>query len=254
MVLTYCLVVEDHPLTLDGTLAALRSVNPHMSLLEAPSLAMALARLTEPPSVDLVLLDLDLPDSQGIDTLKAVVQQLSTQDPLARVVVLSGHCEPELVRQVIENFGTGFIPKALPRALFEHAIALTLAGGVFIPEVVLRQMTAAAPVPCKPEDAAAQRSLTPRETEVAALLIQGLTYKRIAKELERTDGKPMSDHTVRTHVGNIAWKLGVTENAKSGVMAEIARRGLVFPKPAATPQAQVGALAATLANTSFSAV
>ena len=40
-----------------------------------------------------------------------------------------------------------------------------------------------------------------------------------------------NDQTVRAHVCNIAWKLGVTENVKSGVMAEIARRGLTFGRP-----------------------
>ena len=74
------------------------------------------------------------------------------------------------------------------------------------------------------------RLLTPREAEVAALLVQGRTYKQVARELERRAGRSVSEHTVRAHVGNIAWKLGVTAHAKAGVIAEIARLGLKIPR------------------------
>lgn len=68
--------------------------------------------------------------------------------------------------------------------------------------------------------------LTMREAQVAALLVHGLTYKRIARELQRHDGRSIVDHTVRVHVVHIAGKLGVIENVKAGVMAEISRRRL----------------------------
>jgi len=147
----------------------------------------------------------------------------------ARFVVLSGHCEPDLVRDVVDRLATGFILKATSKSIFQRAISLTLAGGVYIPEIVLRQLVPQARTADRGNSDPRPLLLTPRETEVAALLIRGFTYKRIARELEKRDGKPISEHTVRVHVGNIAWKLGVTENAKASVMAEIARRGLVFP-------------------------
>lgn len=227
---TRCLVIDDHALTRDGTAAALRGVDAGMEVLEAATLGAAFELLACGAPVDLILLDLDLGDSQGVATLEALAQWQTERALETRVVVLSGRAEPELVRQVIGGFGTGFILKAMPREIFQQAISLTLAGGVFIPDVVLRQMSPPDAARSDSEPAAVQRTLTARENEVAALLIQGLTYKRIAKALERVDGKPVSEHTVRAHVGNIAWKLGVTENAKSGVMAEIARRGLVFPR------------------------
>ena len=55
-----------------------------------------------------------------------------------------------------------------------------------------------------------------------------MTYKRIAQALEQRHKQNIAESTVRTHVGNMAWKLGVTMNVKAGVMAEIARRGLKF--------------------------
>lgn len=224
-----CLIVDDHPLTRDGTATALREAEPDVEVAEAGSLAQALGMLADEPAFDLVLLDLELGDSRGVDTLKSLKAWCERREIDTRFVVLSGHGEPELVREVVENYATGFILKATSRRIFTQAIALTIAGGVYIPDVVLRHLDAgiAARVPAGTAPRPVQ--LTPRETEVAALLVHGYTYKRIAKEIGHRDGKPISDHTIRAHVGNIAWKLGVTENAKSGVMAEIARRGLTFP-------------------------
>ncbi len=220
-----CLVVDDHPLIRDGTRLVLRDIDPAVEVLEAESLEQTLEVLGSTGRVDLILLDLELGDSQGIATLRALRAWTEQNELSPRVVVLSGHCEVALVREVINDYGTGFIQKATPNAIFRHAISITLEGGVYIPEMVLHQMDAPHAFAGEPRALA----LTPRESEVAALLVQGLTYKRIARELERLGGKPISDHTVRAHVGNIAWKLGVTENAKAGVMAEIARQRLVFP-------------------------
>jgi len=227
-----CLVVDDHPLTRAGTALALRNVDASAEVLDTESLEQALRVLATSSPIDLVLLDLELGDSQGVHTLRVLKEHVEAVDPCPRIVVLSGHCEPELVREVINLYATGFIQKATSNLIFQHAISLTLAGGVYIPEMVLRQMDSDSPAAARARNVDAPNApLTPRENEIAALLVRGLTYKRIARELEKRDGKPISDHTVRAHVGNIAWKLGVTENAKAGVMAEIARRGLVFREP-----------------------
>jgi DNA-binding NarL/FixJ family response regulator len=226
-----CLIVDDHPMTRDGTAMALRAVDPGIDIRESGSLKQAFELLAQVPDIDLVLLDLELDDSNGVDTLHAFKDWCEEHKVDARIVVLSGHCEPELVRDVVNHFATGFILKATSQVIFKHAIALTLAGGVYIPEVVLRQMGGAAQSAPVPAQGARVATLTSREYEVASFLVQGFTYKRIARKLEQMDGRSISEHTVRTHVGNIAWKLGVTENAKAGVMAEIARRELRFSMP-----------------------
>ena len=224
------LIVDDHPMMREGAALALCELHPGSEVLEADTLPQALTHLASLPPVDLLVLDLDLAESKGIETLtslKAGCEKLGVE---TRIVVLSGRCEPDLVLQVIDHVGTGFILKATPKAVFQSAIQLTLAGGVYIPPAVLRQMVDHPTVPDEPPAATCEElPLSPREMDVVSLLVQGYTYKQIAKALERRDGKPLSDHTVRAHVGNIAWKLGVTENAKSGVMAEIARRRLTFP-------------------------
>jgi DNA-binding NarL/FixJ family response regulator len=224
------LIVDDHPLVREGTRLALREIDAAAEVLEADTLEEAFACLAQPPRVHLTLLDLDLHATTGGETLRRLKAWTEAHNVDTRVVVLSGLAKPELVREVLDLFGTGFILKASSKAVFRQAIALTLAGGVYIPELLLKNWGpgGAKLNPSAAWPASRPVELTLRETEVAALLVRGYTYKRIAQELERWDGKSISDHTVRVHVSSIAWKLGVTENAKAGVMAEIARRGLTF--------------------------
>jgi DNA-binding NarL/FixJ family response regulator len=145
----------------------------------------------------------------------------------ARILVLSGLPDAGLVQQALAHGAVGFIAKAAPRGVLLQAVARTLAGGIYLPQALGPASERAASVGL-PDPAAVMRRLTARERAVAALLIRGLTYKRIALTLQARDGQPISEHTVRAHVGNIAWKLGVEENAKAGVMARIARLGLLF--------------------------
>jgi len=224
-----CLIVDDHPLTRDGTASALREVAPDVRTSEAGSLAQALEALAGGRDIELVLLDLELEDSAGLDTLRRLRAWCDEHERDVRVVVVSGHAEPELVREVVEHHATGFILKATPRHVFAQAVALTLAGGIHMPDVVLRRLEGAPADRLVVCGAVRPVQLTRRETEIVALLVHGYTSKRIAKELGHRDGRPVSDHTIRAHVGNVAWKLGVTTNAKSGVMAEIARLGITFP-------------------------
>ena len=224
------LVVDDDWLTRGGVVKAIESIQADAAVEEASSLDDAYVSLQENPAIDLVILDLNLRDSRGIDTLVEFRSWCENHHIEPRTVVLSGDDNPSLVTDVLANHGTGFIVKGAKSKVFEHALALTVEGGVFVPEEILRAM-----VPRSAESRAsdstakpAQPNLTPRETEVAALLVQGLTYKKIAQVLDRRHNKSISENTVRTHVGNMAWKLGVTTNAKAGVMAEIAKRGLKF--------------------------
>lgn len=226
------LVIDDDWLTRGGVIKAIESIQPNAAVAEASSLRDAYASLHEHPATDLVILDLNLRESRGIDTLVEFRRWCESQHIEPRTVVLSGASDgnPHLVADVLASHGTGFILKGTKASVFEHALAMTVEGGVFVPEEILRAIAPRTADHRASESSAepTQPSFTPKETEVAALLIQGMTYKKIAQVLEKRHKHPISESTVRTHVGNLAWKLGVTINAKAGVMAEIARRGLKF--------------------------
>lgn len=219
------LLIDDHALSRDGLRLALLAVDAGLEVLEAAEVdeGMALVRAAAQP-IDLIVLDLHLKHTQGLDSLVALRRQLDDLARGVRVVVVSGEADPALVTRVLDHAGTGFIPKASSRALLHEALSLTLAGGVYLPTSVLGPKTG----PTEGGESPAAR-LTAREREVAALLLRGYTYKQIARAMAQTGGQPISEHTVRVHVGHIAWKLGVTQNAKSGVLVAIARLGLTFP-------------------------
>jgi two-component system, NarL family, nitrate/nitrite response regulator NarL len=226
------LVVDDDWLTRGGVVKAIESIEPDAAVAEASSLHDAYTALQENPATDLVILDLNLKESRGIDTLVEFRHWCESQHIEPRTVVLSGASDdnPNLVADVLANHGTGFILKGTGAKVFEHALAMTVEGGVFVPEEILRAI-ARRPGMQRASgsgDGRATPNFTPKETEIAALLIQGMTYKKIAQVLEKRHAQRISENTVRTHVGNMAWKLGVTTNAKAGVMAEIAKRGLKF--------------------------
>jgi DNA-binding NarL/FixJ family response regulator len=228
------LIVDDHELLRGGLVLSLRNVAPEAIVLQASSLGEAKAAIGSTPDLDLVLIDLHLPDSKGLATLVDLRAWCEMKNVLPRIVVISGTEEPAIVRGVIQENATGFIPKSVSDKIFAHAVRITLDGGVYIPELLCRSLThedSFGNTSATAVDRVTGQSpkLTEREGQIAALLVRGLTYKQIARELAKRDDKEISELTVRTHVSNIAWKMGVQSGGKLGVMAEISRRGLKYP-------------------------
>lgn len=226
------LIVDDDFGSRGGMALALSARYPGCSVTECRTLEAAQTALTQAPETDLVLLDLRLDDSDGIDTLRAMKSWCEEHDCDSRIVVVSGALDPAgtLVLQAIDDCATGFIVKGCSEQVFCSAIDLTLAGSIYVPEQYL--------LACRTVRASVDRKLdvdllTSRERQVAALLVQGLTYKQIARRLGATD-MPMSDHTVRAHVQRIAWKLrsvtGATDrsgfSAKAAVILAVAAQRL----------------------------
>jgi DNA-binding NarL/FixJ family response regulator len=230
----HCLVIDDEWLTRGGTAKAIESILPSVTISEAASLPESFVILERCPNIDLIVLDLNLGGSAGVDTLKQLRKWCMEREISPRIVVLSaaGEENPDLVLEVLEEQGTGYIQKNTPEKIFQYALSITLEGGVFIPERIIQQLRERNERRVESKSSTKRDvNFTAREREIAALLIQGLTYKQIAQKLTQRDRKIISDQTVRTHVNNIAWKLGITGNLppKAGVMAEISRLGLKFP-------------------------
>lgn len=103
---TQALLVDDHPLFREGLALLLAHQFPFWQLLQAGSLEQAAARLAEAPGIALVVLDLSLPDSDGLATLT----RLRAQAPGPRYVVLSASDAAEFVVGAIEAGAAGFVP------------------------------------------------------------------------------------------------------------------------------------------------
>lgn len=223
------LLVDDHPHVRTGTAVTLRDLMPDVLIVEADSMAGAREALQHPEPIDLVLLDLSLGDSEGVDTLRSFREACEEVQRFPRIVAVSGNEHAAIIESVLREHGTGFIPKGVPGPIFQKAIQLTLAGGVYIPELYLRMRAPEpAPEPDVPADRLAAR-LTETERMVVSFCVQGLTYKHIARAISDLRGRDISDLTVKTHVKNIAIKLGIGHEGKAAVVAQISRLGLRFP-------------------------
>ena len=128
------LLVDDHPLILSALQTIIHTLDDEVAVLTADHPDDAFAQLAQDPEVDLVLLDLSL--GQGVDGF-AVLADLRQRYPALPVVVVSATEQLADMVRAIDMGAMGFVPKRTPnRELFE-ALALVLAGGVFIPPALL---------------------------------------------------------------------------------------------------------------------
>lgn len=214
------LLVDDHGLFREGLAMLITQGFAQLQLLQAGDLAEALGQLQAHPDTELLLLDLALPDSAGASGLL----RLREHAPQLKIVVLSADDAPATVLAAIDAGAAGFIPKTARSGVMQQALRTVLAGGVYLPPALLL-----GPRTELGTDAAdAVAGLTPRQTDVLRLLIEGKPNKLICRELE------LSESTVKTHLASIFRRLGASSRTQAVVAA--ARLGLRLG-PAASPAA-----------------
>src|SRR5438105_2325758 len=127
------LLVDDHAMFREGLALLLAHHFEDVELLQAETLAGALSLVKQHGALDVILLDLALPDSQGLDALP----RLHGAAPGARVVVLSADDSASTVRGAIEQGASGFIPKTAQSSALRQALTTVLGGGVHLPASLL---------------------------------------------------------------------------------------------------------------------
>jgi DNA-binding NarL/FixJ family response regulator len=200
-------------------------------VLAACDAAAALQMLQAHPDVDLMLLDLHLPDQDGLQLLSSVVER----HPAVAVVMLSGDKDGATMRKAFDLGAQGYIPKAETREVLASALSLVLAGGVYVPPAALRGAAAAAATaePLRPAapalagtsvapSVAPSLGLTDRQLAVLALLMQGKNNKLICRALD------LAEPTVKNHISAILRALGVSSRTEA-VLA-VTRLGLKLPE------------------------
>lgn len=210
---TKVLLIDDHALFRDALALLITQKLPGLSLLQAGSMAEALQVLQANPDTTLALLDLGLPDSQGLESLARV----HDASPLVTVVVLSADERRETIIAAIEAGAAGFIPKTAQGSVLDNALRVVLDGGVYVPREALEPPGAqrsAGLLPASPTPL----DLSPRQLDVLRLLIEGKSNKLICRELD------LSESTVKTHLGAIFRRLDV--NSRTQAVLAAARLGL----------------------------
>lgn len=198
-----CLLVDDHGLIRDALAMLISQRCPDVPLRFAASLAEAQDALRTEPDIDLVLLDLQLPDSRGVATVSAVRHCTHT----AQVVVLSAEENASIAQDCTQAGAVGFIPKRADFSALDAALAAILQ-----PDLA-PALPSQAPEPTEDD----MLGLTHRQVDVLRLLIEGKSNKLIARALD------LSESTIKTHVQAIFERLGVKTRAQAVVAA--AKRG-----------------------------
>jgi DNA-binding NarL/FixJ family response regulator len=204
------LVVDDHPVVREG-LRAMLSTSPVEIVGEAASAAEAVA-LAADLAPDAVLLDLGLPDSDGLSLLP----RLKAAAPRAAVVVVTMHDDQRLVRRAIEAGAAGYLLKGAGRRELLAALSAVRDGNLVVDPALIRGLLADA-VPAAPD--ARRRDLSPVEEEVLRLVADGLTNREIAGRMRWSVG------TVKKYVQQILDKLDVSDRTQAAV--EAIRRGFL---------------------------
>jgi two-component system, NarL family, nitrate/nitrite response regulator NarL len=229
------LLVDDHPVFRAGLKLLLKEMDPSVEVLQAGTCAEGI-RIARQHSLNLVFLDLNLPDGNGLDCLR----DMKAARPSLPVVLISGEdVDRELIERALELQAMGFVPKSENADMIVAALRTALAGGVFLPAALWSKTHPAATVSdsnspvgesaspvsrVQPHPVtSAALGITPRQADVLRLLILGLPNKRIAIKLG------ISIAVVKKHVSDLLAHFKVV--SRTHLVVRMAERGITFGSP-----------------------
>jgi DNA-binding NarL/FixJ family response regulator len=214
------LLVDDHVLVREALRRVINELRADARILEAADCHQTYQLVEAHRDLDLILLDLTLPDGDGF----ALLAELRERCPSVAIVVLSASNDRRDITKALDIGALGYIPKSSSRDIMHGALQLIFSGGIYIPPE-FRTGREHAPQYSAPEQTTAnleralppRHGLTPRQIEVLALLIQGKSNKSIARLLG------LAEPTVKNHVTAIFKVLDVSSRAEA--IVKLARAG-----------------------------
>lgn len=186
-------LVDDHALVREG-IRALLAAMPQIEVVGEAESATEALDLLERVQPDVLLVDIGLQDSTGLELTRSLAERY----PDVQVLILSMYDNLEYVRSSIRAGARGYVLKNAPSREIVAAIAAIAAGGTFYSSEIARKLADHSPD---------SHNLTPREVQILQMLARGLDSKAMARELD------ISVRTVETHRMSIRRKLNIDGTA-----------------------------------------
>ena len=201
------ILADDHPIVRDG-LSAVLLTQPDFTIAGEAGNGMEVIQLIEEIAVDVLLLDLEMPEMDGVATLG----ELNARALPVRTIVFTAFDTDDRIIEAVRAGAQGYLLKGAPREELFNAIRVVHAGGTLLQPVIASRLMARLNQP-DPDP------LSPREQEVLALLAQGMSNRDIGEALIITE------RTVKFHVSAIMSKLNASNRTEAVAIA--AERGLI---------------------------
>ena len=215
-------IADDHVLVLDGMRQALDSL-PDITVVGIATSGRELLRILEQVSLDVLLIDIEMPHGTGLDTLR------SLQDPPPTLVVTM-HADDDHRKRSQAAGASGFLSKATPLPDLAAAVRAVDAGITLFDEADL----SAALIPFREARLSpGAASLTPRERDLLGLLTRGISHTD-----DLADEMYISQKTVKNHLSSIFEKLAVSTRAEA--IVEAIRLGVAEPPSASSSTRRPG--------------
>ena len=200
------LLVDDHSMVREGLKQLIEFEHDFIVIGEAANGEQALEKI-EKLKPDIVMLDINMPKMNGIDTLKIIKERKYN----TKVILLTIHNEVEYLIKAIEIGCEGYLLKDSNSIVLRRAIKTVYAGETFIQPSIIPTLNAGLTEKSKSSDKLS--TLTRREHEVLKLIAEGLFKKEIASRLD------ISERTVKNHISNIFKKIEVSDRTQAAVFA-----------------------------------
>lgn len=196
------MIVDDHGMVRKGLMAFLTNRPDIVVIGEARDgrEAISLCQQLQP---DVILMDLLMPEMDGVDAIRNIHQQW----PQIQIIALTSFQEKELVQNAIRAGAIGYLLKNITGDELVEAIHAAFAGRLTVAPEVTQSII------MESQNSQHDHDLTTREREVLTLMVEGLTNPRIAERLFITQS------TARAHVSNILSKLGVSNRSEAVALA-----------------------------------
>jgi DNA-binding NarL/FixJ family response regulator len=204
------LIVDDHAIVRGG-LGSLIATTTDLEVVGEAADGDEAVRLAAELGPDVVLMDLSMPGSDGVQATR----QLLEQNPAAHVLVLTSFSDQRRIMDALDAGAEGYLLKhSEPEVILSGIRAVVAGGSPLDPKAARTLLTQQRRAP---EPAPASSPLTAREEEVLRMVGDGLPNKSIARRLG------ISERTVKAHLTNIFQRLGVTDRTQAALWAQ--RRG-----------------------------